>query len=56
VKDRPALSMIARAMERGEIKPGDTQIEATSESPRWLSHLTRAVPKPSFADDRSWPN
>lgn len=30
VKDRPALSMIARAQARGEIKPGDTLIEATS--------------------------
>ena len=30
VKDRPALSMIQRAEERGEIKPGDTLIEATS--------------------------
>jgi len=30
VKDRPALSMIARAEQRGEIKPGDTLIEATS--------------------------
>ena len=30
VKDRPALSMIARAQQRGEIKPGDTLIEATS--------------------------
>ena len=30
VKDRPALSMIARAQERGEIQPGDTLIEATS--------------------------
>lgn len=30
VKDRPALSMIRRAEERGEIKPGDTLIEATS--------------------------
>ncbi|HEY4372713.1 MAG TPA: cysteine synthase CysM [Burkholderiales bacterium] len=30
VKDRPALSMIAHAEERGEIKPGDTLIEATS--------------------------
>ena len=28
VKDRPALSMIKRAEERGEIKPGDTLIEA----------------------------
>jgi cysteine synthase B len=30
VKDRPALSMIARAEARGEIKPGDCLIEATS--------------------------
>lgn len=30
VKDRPALSMINRAEARGEIKPGDTIIEATS--------------------------
>ena len=30
VKDRPAISMIARAEERGEIQPGDTLIEATS--------------------------
>jgi S-sulfo-L-cysteine synthase (O-acetyl-L-serine-dependent) len=30
VKDRPALSMIRRAQERGEIKPGDRLIEATS--------------------------
>jgi len=30
VKDRPAFSMIRRAQERGEIKPGDTLIEATS--------------------------
>jgi cysteine synthase B len=30
VKDRPALSMIAHAEARGEIKPGDTLIEATS--------------------------
>ena len=30
VKDRPALSMIARAQERGEIRPGDALIEATS--------------------------
>ncbi len=30
VKDRPALSMIRRAAERGEIQPGDTLIEATS--------------------------
>ncbi len=30
VKDRPALSMIQRAQERGDICPGDTLIEATS--------------------------
>ena len=30
VKDRPALSMITRAEARGDIKPGDTLIEATS--------------------------
>ncbi len=30
VKDRPALSMIARAEARGQIQPGDTLIEATS--------------------------
>lgn len=30
VKDRPAMSMIVEAEERGDIKPGDTLIEATS--------------------------
>jgi len=30
VKDRPALNMITKAEERGDIKPGDTLIEATS--------------------------
>ncbi|OYU46094.1 MAG: cysteine synthase B [Burkholderiales bacterium PBB4] len=30
VKDRPALSMIQRAQERGDIRPGDTLLEATS--------------------------
>ena len=30
VKDRPAISMISRAEARGDIRPGDTLIEATS--------------------------
>jgi cysteine synthase B len=30
VKDRPAISMIRRALERGTIRPGDTLIEPTS--------------------------
>lgn len=30
VKDRPALNMIAKAEQRGEIQPGDTLVEATS--------------------------
>ncbi|REL29197.1 cysteine synthase CysM [Rhodohalobacter sp. SW132] len=30
VKDRPALGMISGALERGDIKPGDTLVEATS--------------------------
>ena len=30
VKDRPAFSMIRRAQERGDIKPGDTLVEPTS--------------------------
>nr|WP_298416182.1 cysteine synthase CysM [uncultured Halomonas sp.] len=30
VKDRPALAMIAEAEARGDIKPGDTLVEATS--------------------------
>ena len=30
VKDRPALSMINEAEKRGDIKPGDTLVEATS--------------------------
>ena len=30
VKDRPAMSMIRNAEQRGEIAPGDTLIEATS--------------------------
>lgn len=34
VKDRPALSMIHRAKERGQIHPGDTLIEAIRLSAR----------------------
>ena len=30
VKDRPALAMVMQAEARGQIKPGDTLIEATS--------------------------
>src|SRR3979411_1279078 len=30
VKDRPALAMVKGAEQRGQIKPGDTLIEATS--------------------------
>jgi cysteine synthase B len=30
VKDRPAISMVKHAMERNEVSPGDTLIEATS--------------------------
>jgi cysteine synthase B len=30
VKDRPAMSMVRRAEERGQIKPGDTLLESTS--------------------------
>ncbi len=30
VKDRPAVNMIRQAEKRGEIRPGDTLIEATS--------------------------
>ncbi|HHH38816.1 MAG TPA: pyridoxal-phosphate dependent enzyme, partial [Sedimenticola sp.] len=30
VKDRPAMNMIRQAEARGEIRPGDTLIEATS--------------------------
>ena len=30
VKDRPVLSMISKAEERGDIQPGDTLVEATS--------------------------
>src|SRR5690554_3500043 len=43
VKDRPALAMIARAQERGEIQPGDTLIEATSGNTGIALAMTAAI-------------
>src|SRR5262245_5129827 len=43
VKDRPAYSMMRRAAERGEIKPGDTLIEATSGNTGIALAMTAAV-------------
>src|SRR4029077_13952672 len=43
VKDRPAISMIRRAEERGEIKPGDTLIEATSVNTGFARRMAAAI-------------
>ncbi len=43
VKDRPALSMIQRAQERGDIKPGDTLIEVTSGNPGIALAMAAAI-------------
>ena len=49
VKDRPALSMIKRAEERGDIKPGDTLIEADRKSTRLNSSHSTLSRMPSSA-------
>ena len=43
VKDRPALAMIERAQARGDIRPGDTLIEATSGNTGIALAMTAAI-------------
>ena len=53
VKDRPAISMIRRAEERGDIKPGDTLIEATSGNTGIAQHAPWSPESPTQPGNRS---